>query len=265
MRLGFRMGDDTMQNTPTKHYRSADSHDDFPWYWRPVDLFERTNPNVQQRFRAESSRRLFARGDTLFLSDDVADRVFYLVEGMVKIEHILPSGQTSIFWFCVPGDLFGAGGISGSLRQSVYAKALETTEVLVLSRRNFERIILDHPQFGLNVIRFLSGRLRLACDSMSEVNQRASLRVGRVILRLAESCGKWTPDSEVVLNARVSHQEIGDMVGCTRQTVNEVLQALSRRGILRVEKRIIYIRQIERLRNIVENAESQEGAVLFPD
>lgn len=250
---------------PTAHHGSANGHDDSRWYWRTVDLFERTDPEVETRFRNESSQRSFARGDTIFFSDDVADRVFYLDRGMVKIEHISPTGQTSIFWFCVPGDLFGAGGISGSVRQSVYAKALESTEVLVLSRRNFERMILDHPQLGLNVIRFLSGRLRLACDSMSEVSERASLRVGRVLLRLAKSCGKWSADDEVAFSARVSHQEIADMVGCTRQTVNEVLQALAQRKILRVEKRIIYIRQIERLQTIVENAEGQEGAALFPD
>jgi CRP-like cAMP-binding protein len=244
---------------------SGSEHSKIPWYWRPIDLFDRTEAEAQRRFRAESTVGRYARGDTIFFADDAADRVFYLDRGMAKIEHLSATGQTSIFWFCVPGDLFGAGGISGARWQSVYAKALEQSEVLILPRRRFEKLILDHPQLGLNVIRFLSARLRLACDSMAEVGQRASLRVGRVILRIAESCGRWNADGEVELMARISHQEIADMAGCTRQTVNEVLQILSRRGILRIERRVVHIRDIEHLRMIVEIAEGQEGASLIPD
>jgi len=252
-----------MRNIKVVPPTAEDDHGETLWYWRPVDLFERTTPDVRQRFRAEAVRHSFARGDTIFLADDRANRIFYVDRGIVKIEHILPTGQISIFWFSVPGDIFGAGGISGSLRQGVHAKALEETEVLALTRHRFERLVLDHPQLGLNIIKFLSGRLRLACDSLAEVNQRASLRVGRAILRLAESCGKWTNAGEVVLRARISHQEIADMVHCTRQTVTEVLQTLSQRGILRVEKRVIYICDVEQLREGIENAEGQDGAALF--
>lgn len=244
---------------------SSTEHTRVPWYWRPIDLFDRTDEAVQRRFRLESTVRRYERGDTIFFADDAADSVFYLDSGIAKIEHLSSTGQTSIFWFCVPGDLFGAGGISGSLWQSVYAKALEQSTVLILSRTKFEKLILDHPLLGLNVIKFLSARLRLACDSMAEVSQRASLRVGRVILRIAESCGRWNSNGEVELMVRVTHQEIADMVGCTRQTVAEVSQALSRRGILRMEKRILYIVDIEQLRMIVENAEGHEGASLFSD
>lgn len=236
-----------------------------PWYWRRVDLFENVDSSVQIRMRTEAVRRHFGRGETICFADDAADCVFFLDSGLAKIEHIAPTGQTTTFWFCVPGDLFGAGGISGANCQSVYAKALEPSDVLILSRARFEKLIRDHPQLGLNVITFLSARLRLACDSMAEVKQRASLRVGRVILRLAETCGVRTPDGAVALQARISHQEIADMVNCTRQTVNEVLQSLVRQDIVHIEKRMIYIRKIEHLRSIVENAECQEGAALFPE
>ena len=235
-----------------------------PWYWRPVNLFDRTEPDVRREFFARSAVREYARGEHVFLADDAAERGFYLLDGMVKIEHISPAGQSTIFWFCVPGDLFGAGGITGSVRQSVYARATEPSRALVLQRRQFEALILAYPVLGLNVIRLMGSRLRLACDSMAEVSQRASLRVGRVILRLAESCGQWTDQREVALKARISHQEIADMVGCTRQTVTEVLQGICQRGILRVEKRIIHICDIDQLRQCVEEAEFHDGGNLFP-
>lgn len=234
-----------------------------PWYWRRTDLFECTEPEVRLRFHAEATRRFFSKGETIFVTEDDADRVFYVERGITKIEHLLPTGQSTIFWFCIPGDLFGAGGISGAAIQDVQASAHENCEILELPRRRFAQLILDHPQLGLNVIKFISGRLRLACDSMAETHQRASLRVGRVILRLAESCGQWTPEGWVVLSVRVSHQDIADMANCTRQTVNEVVQALSRRGLLRVERRLITLCEIERLRTILESAGSKERAALF--
>lgn len=242
-----------------------DWHSETPWYWRPIDVFEHTVAEVRTRFESECSRNNFKKGDTILFSDDKGDKICYLAKGTVKIESISISGQTTIFWFCVAGDIFGAGGISGSLRQSVYAKAHESAEVLILSRKNFERIILDYPQLGINVIKFLSGRLRLACDSMAEANQRASLRVGRAILRIAESCGIWTEGREIALNVRISHQEIADMVNCTRQTVTEVLQMLGQCGLIRLEKRMIYIRDVDQLRSIVENYESSGFSALYSD
>ncbi len=236
-----------------------------PWYWRQSDLFDGIDVETRKQFYARSTVREFSRGDNVFLADDVADKVFYLIDGMIKIEHIAPNGHATIFWLCVPGALFGAGGITGSLRQSVYAKALEPSRMLILRRQRFEELILAYPALALNVIKLLGGRLRLACDSMAEVNQRASLRVGRAILRLAENCGQWTPRHEVVLRARISHQEIADMIGCTRQTVTEVLQGLSKLEILRIEKRVIYICDVKRLRHCVEEAENHNAMSLFPD
>lgn len=238
------------------------SETDTPWYWRPVNLFDGTPPETQREFFAKAKIRDYPRGEYVCLADEIAERLYLVVDGLVKIEHITATGQSTIFWFCVPGDLFGAGGISGSLRQGVYGRAVDDSRIAILRRSQFEDLVANHPRLALNVIKLMGGRLRLACDAMAEVTQRASLRVGRLVLRLAESCGQWTSKHEVVLRARISHQEMADMVGCTRQTVTEVLQSLSRSGMIRIDKRVIYIPQVDKLRHCIEEAEMTDGASL---
>ncbi|MBA8908269.1 Crp/Fnr family transcriptional regulator [Aminobacter sp. P9b] len=242
-------------------------HSDFdneaPWYWRPVNLFDGTPSETRREFFNCAKMRGFARGEHVCLADELADHLYYVVAGLVKVEHITATGNVTIFWFCVPGDLFGAGGISGSLRQGVYSRAVEDSQIALLRRTQFEELVGNHPRLALNVIKLMGGRLRLACDAMAEVTQRANLRVGRLLLRLAESCGQWTNKNEVAIRARISQQEMADMVGCTRQTVTEVLQSLSRSGIIRIEKRTIHIPSVERLRTCVEDAEMTDGGSIL--
>lgn len=109
-----------------------------------------------------------------------------------------PLGHVSGHTYCVaarrPGDLFGAGGISGSLEQSVYGQAVDRCVVFTMSRAAFEEVLEEHPGIALNVIKLVGARLRLACDAMTDnVTQRVEARLARVLLRLASNWGEISP------------------------------------------------------------------------
>lgn len=104
---------------------------DIPWYWQKINLFEGTEPGVREAFVKSAEQLQFRRGQHVFRADDLATRVFFLESGMIRIYHLSANGCVIIFWFCSPGDLFGAGGISGSLDQSVYGQAVEPSTVFL--------------------------------------------------------------------------------------------------------------------------------------
>ena len=201
-----------------------------PWYWEPFDLFKDAEPEARAEFFKSTIKQKYLKGDYIVMANDAGRRVFFLDEGIVKIFNLSPSGTQTIFWFCVAGDVFGAGGISGSSFQSVYAQALEPCTANFISRSDFERVLKQYPQLAINMIRMLGARLRLACDSMVDISEhKAESRLARVLLRLAHNYG-MRAGGLVEIRVQVSHQELADMIGSSRQTVNALLHEFSDNG-----------------------------------
>jgi CRP/FNR family cyclic AMP-dependent transcriptional regulator len=212
-----------------------------PWYWEPFDLFRDADAQARVAFFNVTVKKKCAKGDYLFMANDAGRRIFFLEEGIVKIYNLSPNGTQTIFWFCVPGDVFGAGGISGSDFQSVYAQAVEPSTVHFVSRADFEIVMKAHPQIAINMVRLMGARLRLACDSMVDISEhKAESRLARVLLRLAHNYGRRA-GSQVEIRVQVSHQELADMIGSSRQTVNTLLHEFSNNGWISLKGRTFSI------------------------
>src|SRR5690606_4181453 len=176
-----------------------------------------------------------------------AQRIYYLEQGRVKIFHLSVLGEVTIFWFCVAGDPFGAGAISGAAEQAVVAEALEHSVVYSVSRDRFEQLVREHPQLGINMIKLVSARLRLACDALTERSGwPTEARLARVLMRLGwhwpgpcDDCSEGT--------VRVTHQELAQMVGSCRQTVSRILNRFARQRLVKLEQRRLVITDAQRL------------------
>ncbi len=225
---------------------------DIPWYWRHINLFDGVPAAGRRRFIEQAERLSYRAGQAIFSADDEGDRVFFLESGLVKIYDLSPQGDVTIFWFCVAGDLFGAGGISGSQTQAVFGQAAGHAVVYALARPKFEALLLAYPKLAVNVIRLMGGRLRLACDAVTDnVTRRADTRLARVLLRLAQQMG-MLENGELRLAVAISHLELANMMGACRQTVNRILKRFEKAGWLRFEGRVLVIVQPESLRAFVD-------------
>lgn len=229
---------------------------DDPWYWDRANWFDGTQPAVRSAFLDLAERRDYRRGTHIFRATDPANRIFFLERGMVKIYHLAPQGALTIFWFCAPGDIFGAGGIAGSLEQSVYGQAVEQSVVYVISRDDFERLLHAHPQLGVNALRLMAARLRIACDAVTDkTTQRTPARLARILLRLAKHWGEPS-GSEIRFRVRITHQELANMMGASRQTVNRELNDFVDRGLIRFDGRTIVVLKSAALASVVDESSS---------
>ncbi len=229
---------------------------DDPWYWDRANWFDGTQPAVRSAFLDLAERRDYRRGTHIFRATDPANRIFFLERGMVKIYHLAPQGALTIFWFCAPGDIFGAGGIAGSLEQSVYGQAVEQSVVYVISRDDFERLLHAHPRLGVNALRLMAARLRIACDAVTDkTTQRTPARLARILLRLAKHWGEPS-GSEIRFRVRITHQELANMMGASRQTVNRELNDFVDRGLIRFDGRTIVVLKSAALASVVDESSS---------
>ena len=213
-----------------------------PWYWEPFDLFDSSSAEASAAFFSLTAEQRYGKGDYILMANDPGRRIFFLESGIVKIFNLSPSGTQTIFWYCTKGDVFGAGAISGSPLQSVYAQAVEACKVHFITRSDFEAVMKQYPQIAINMVRLMSARLRLACDALVDFSHHtAESRLARVLLRLAHHYGTTVAANHLELGIRISHQELADMIGSTRQTVNTLLHDFSAQGWINLNGRNVVI------------------------
>jgi CRP-like cAMP-binding protein len=214
-----------------------------PWYWAPNSFFGGTPPELQPSVLAQSKRLKIRRGASVFSAADPADYVYFLEQGLVKIYHLANTGEVTIFWFCTEGELFGPGGITGAEEQDVYAQAASASVIYAIARPLYEQLLFAHPVLGLNVIKLMGARLRVACEALTDkITQRAEARVARILLRLARNWGIRN-EQEIRFGVTVTQQEIANMAGTCRQTSNTIFKAFERQGLIRFEGRTLIICQ----------------------
>lgn len=206
-----------------------------------MDLFNEVEASTEKLFLRHSTRHVFQKGQDIFRDFDDGNEVFYLAEGMARIYHLSAGGESTIYWYCVAGELFGAGGITGSMNQAVNGQAICRSTVYVMLRPVFEQMLKLDTRLAYNALKLMGARLRLACDTISDMRlQRTSQRVARALLRLSRNCGVMT-DQGIRLDAPITHQEVANFVGASRQTVSEILRKLGDRGYISRQSRQIVL------------------------
>ena len=195
----------------------------------------------------------YARGDFVFRSGASGINVYFLRAGKVKIHQLSPAGREVILWFCFPGEIFGLAEVARGGGRVVNAQACEASEVLAVAQEQFRAFLDHHPRIAMLSMQVLSSRLRVLGEMfVNVVADDVNTRIAKLIVRLSARYGTRS-GKEVFLNIPLTHQEIADMVGTSRQTVTTVLSALKRQGVLSIDNRRIHIESEELLNEMTQS------------
>ncbi|HHV55991.1 MAG TPA: Crp/Fnr family transcriptional regulator [Firmicutes bacterium] len=176
--------------------------------------------------------RSCARGSVIFLENDPGDALYLIQSGLVRISCLAQDGRVKTLAVLSDGDFFGEMALVDDQPRSATAEALDTTTLLVLYRRDFERLLSDHPGLARAVIKGLSRRLRATNEQLLDaVFLDVRSRVIKTLLALAGSHGKPHP-AGLRIDLRLTHQELAQMVGTSRETVTRVLADLQDSGLI---------------------------------
>lgn len=226
--------------------KSASNHAD----QTQTDVLARMSAQDADYLRSIAQIQRFAKNDLIFHAGALGKQVYFLRSGRIKIYQPANGGKEVILWFCFPGDMFGMAEVAQGGGRVVNAVACESSEVMCVTQAQFEDFLRTHPDASLLVMQVLSCRLRTLSDVIVNlVNDDAQTRIMKLILRLSAHHGVRV-EKDIYLSLDLTHQEIADMVGTTRQTVTSVLGQLQRRGLMRLENRRILIQSPELLGTI---------------
>lgn len=196
--------------------------------------------------------RRFRRGEIIFHQSDPGDSLHIIESGAVKIALPSPEGAEAIIATLRRGDFFGELALLDGAPRSATAAALEPTETLVLSREQFRTLIETAPGLRDALYAALAHELRRLTGHVEELHFLDL--AGRLAMRLVRLARDAEPNAarEISLDWPFTQEDLANMIGGTRQSVNRLLSGLVDDGLIRIERDTLVITDVDRLARSAE-------------
>jgi CRP/FNR family transcriptional regulator, cyclic AMP receptor protein len=187
------------------------------------------------------------RGSTIFSKGDAGNSLVAVISGTVKISISSPDGRTAILNLIGPGEIFGEVALLDGQARTADATANTNCEIFVIDRREFLPFVRSQPALAMKFIELLCARLRWTSDQVEQVIlQDLPGRLASALIRLTE---RHRP-AEGGLTIVITQQEISEMVGMTRESINKQLRAWAARSWVRLEHGAIVVLDVEALQEL---------------
>jgi len=194
--------------------------------------------------------RSFDEGAVLFREGDAGDALYLLSAGLVKLSKVDLGGHEKTLALLQPPEFFGEMALLGHEQRSATALALTPVHTLMLFRDDFQRLLTAYPAVNLNLTTTLANRLRGMDDEAQVLSYKdAPGRVAYVLLRLYRS-GVVSLNGEGAL-VRLTHQDLANLAGTSRETVTRALRALEVEGVIETRPKEVTIVDPEGLEEIL--------------
>lgn len=206
-----------------------------------VSLFEGLDESDINDIAPLLQRRKFVRGDVVVQVNTPGDRLYLVESGKLKVCLSNQNDDEIILSILKEGSFFGEMALLEEKPRSASVIALQATWLYELSRESFLRFVESRPRTLLNILRVVSERLRRADDIRRDlVLLDVYGRVAGLLLRLAREEGVKSEEG-ILLENPPSQQQIADMIGASRETINRVINEFIRSGTLHKEGRTLII------------------------
>lgn len=215
---------------------------------RSALLFRELDDEAAAALRASMVEIKLARGEVLFREGDAGDQIYVVVEGKIKLGRTSPDGRENLLAVLGPGQMFGELSLFDPGPRSASASAITDTALLGLAHKDLLPWLTGRPEVARNLLSQLAQRLRRSNDTLADlVFSDVPGRVAKQLLDLSERFG--VPSAE---GLRVVHdltqEELAQLVGASRETVNKALADFVSRNWIRLESRSVVLTDIDRLR-----------------
>lgn len=191
--------------------------------------------------------REFPRNSPIFLPHDAADGIFLLGQGRVRICSNTADGKQAILAFIDPGEIFGELAlIQGGEREERAEAAVDST-IILLPGDELRQLLEESAALSLGVTKLIGLRRKRIERRLRNLLFRSNRdRLGHLLLELTELYGRSVEEG-VLLDIKLSHQELASIIGVTRETVTTLLGEMQLEGLLLISRQKVVIRNLRRL------------------
>jgi len=215
---------------------------------KKTPLFASLSEGELQALATRTSRKRFGQGEHLFAEGDPCAGLFLVASGKIRIFKLSPAGREQILAVEGPGSSFAELPVFDGGNYPAAASALEDTEVLFISRKDFQSFCREHPDVALKVIAVVGSRLRRLVGIIEELSfTTVRQRLIALLTRLAQASGVRSEEG-IHIELTKSHQDLAAELGTVRELVSRNLSRLQAEGFLDVEGRKIVVKDLAGLR-----------------
>ncbi len=198
---------------------------------RAIPLFAALDSSVLDEIANLLIDRKFPKDAVIFEEGSVGDYMYLIRDGQVKVTKMSDDGREKILEMLEPGDFFGEMSLLDREPRSASIKTTSACLLLALSRQDFLDLLRQNPDVAMEMIRVMSHRIRETDEQIRGLLfERVESRTRRVLLRMAKEQAPGAPGR--LATPTITHQQLADLVGTSRETITRVVKDLKDDGWL---------------------------------
>lgn len=215
---------------------------------RRAPLFKALDDEAATALQGEMARLHMERGDVLFHEGDPGDSLYVIAEGKIKLGRTSPDGRENLVAILGPGEMFGELSLFDPGPRTMTATAVAEAQLLGLRNESLTAVLTGRPEVAKALLAALAQRLRRTNAHLADlVFTDVPGRVAKALLDLSERFGRPV-EGGLMVSHDLTQEELAQLVGASRETVNKALADFATRGWLRLEARAVLLQDVERLR-----------------
>ena len=214
---------------------------------RRAPLFTALDEAAALSLRASMDTVKIAKGSILFKEGDDGEHLYVIVDGKLKLGTSSGDGRENLLSILGPGEMFGELSLFDPGPRTSTATAVTDAKLLSLSHEKVIPWLKQNPEVSLQLLTRLSQRLRRTNEAVGDlVFSDVPGRVAKALIDLGDRFGKTTAEG-LLVNHDLTQEELAQLVGASRETVNKALADFAGRGWLKLDGRSVLITDVERL------------------
>lgn len=211
------------------------------WYLKRINLFSGMSETEMKELENITRMEAIKKREPIYLPGDPGDSVFLLKSGKVKVSKGSEDGREITIAILEPGEIFGEVEVLDDSLRDTIAEALDDTYICVIKREDFESLLKRRPDLSFKLTKLMGLRLkRIESHIENLVFKDVPARLAHLLLDFSKKFGVKEGDG-IRIGLRITHQEIANLIGSTRETVSMTLGEFRRRGFIALEGRKILI------------------------
>ena len=214
---------------------------------RKAPIFQGLDDAAANTLRASMSPVKLRKGQSLFKEGDDGDHLYIVTTGKIKLGTKSQDGRENLLMILGPGEMFGDLSLFDAGPRTATATAVTESRLLVLGQDKVIPWVKEHPEVSLHLLARLASRLRRTNEVVGDlVFSDVPGRVAKALIDLGERFGKQT-DEGLFVHHDLTQEELAQLVGASRETVNKALADFAGRGWLKLDGRAVLITDLDRL------------------
>ncbi len=214
---------------------------------RKAPIFLGLDESAALSLRTSMTLVKLRKGQSLFKEGDDGDHLYVISNGKVKLGTKSPDGRENLLMILGPGDMFGELSLFDSGPRTATATAVTDSKLLSLGQSKVIPWVREHPEVSLQLLSRLASRLRRTNEVVGDlVFSDVPGRVAKALIDLGVKFGEQKPEG-LHVSHDLTQEELAQLVGASRETVNKALADFAQRGWIRLEARSVVVLDYERL------------------